>query len=136
MFYDFALTIPAGTPEGSYVEQRMKLTHGVVHRVEVEFAPGCRRYVYVKIYHGGHQLLPTNPEQSFRSDGHVIVIDEHYPLTSAPYELIVRGFSPDAVYPHTIIVRVGILPEEILLPSLSLSQVLRVFIGRLFGGRV
>ena len=56
MFYDFAITIPAKTPESAPVEEELKLTHGIIHRVEVEFYPGPRRYAWVKIFRGGHQV--------------------------------------------------------------------------------
>ena len=116
MFYDFAILIPAGTTEAAPKEETLKLTYGIIHRVEVEFTPGCHRYAFVRIYKDEHQLLPTNPDQAFASDGHTIVIDEHEELFYPPYTLVVRGYSPEADYDHTIIVRVGILPPQIIAP--------------------
>ena len=41
MLYVLALTIPANTAEATPYEEDLKLTDGVITRVEVEFPAGC-----------------------------------------------------------------------------------------------
>ncbi len=114
MFYDFAVTVTAGTPESSPASQALKLTAGVIQKVSILFPPGPHGMVKLKLMQGGHQFLPTNPDGVFATDDEVLDIDEFYELKSEPYELKAVVYSPGTSYPHTISVRIGILrPEEV-----------------------
>lgn len=128
MYYDFAVTVPAGTAENDPVTENLKLTKGIIHRVEVDFPAGCRGYVSLVIMHGGHQLFPENREGSFNAEGYTIPIDEHYPLLSKPYSLKAVAWSPDASYDHTITVRIGILDERVMSPLVELGGNLKKFL--------
>lgn len=128
MFYDFAITIPAGTSEDDPVEEELKLTHGVIHRVEVEFYPGPRRYVGLRIYHQEHQLYPTNPDGEFKTDGYTIAFDDFFELKTAPYALKARGYSPDADYSHVVTVRIGVVESKIALALLKMATGLEKFL--------
>ncbi len=121
MYYDFAVTIPAGTKENNPVEQTLKLTQGIIHRVEVSFPPGCHGLAFLRLLHEGSQKWPTNPSEAFNADGYTVPIDDYFPLDTAPYSLKAIGWSPDATYDHTITVRVGILSKETLVPGAALS---------------
>lgn len=112
MFYDFAITIKAKTTEAEPKEQILQLAYGIIHRVEVEFYPGPRRYAWVKIFRHEHQIWPTNLDGSFRTDGYTIAFDEYEELKVKPYELLVRGYSPDANYDHVVTIRIGILESK------------------------
>ncbi len=114
MFYDFAVTVPANTPELIPKTQEMKLTAGVIQKVSILFPPGPHGMVKLKLMEGGHQFLPTNPDGYFASDDEVLNIDEFYGLESAPYTLKAIAYSPDTTYNHTLRVRIGILrPEDV-----------------------
>lgn len=116
MFYDFEITIPAGTTKASPKEESFKLTKGVVHYVEVNFPAGCRGYVYLQLFDGEHQVWPTNRQGSFRGEGYTIPMNEYYKLYTSPYIIKAKGWSPDATYDHTLAVRIGSLKEEELEP--------------------
>ena len=128
MFYDFAITIPAGRTEDDPVEEILELNEGVIHRVEVEFYPGPRRYVYLKLFRHEHQLWPTNPDGSFRTDAYTISFDEYYELKGEPLQLLARGYSPDADYDHVVTVRIGIIESKIALLSLKIARGLERFL--------
>jgi len=125
LFYDFAITVPASTTEADPVEQKLKLTHGIIHLVEVRFRRGTDFRVGCRIYHFEHQLYPTNPEGDFRDDGRAITFKDHYKLTERPYTLTVRAYSPTATYDHTIYVRIGVLPETVLSPWAKVGRALK-----------
>ena len=61
------------------------------------------------------------------AEGYTIPIDDYFPLDAAPYSLKAVGWAPDAEYDHTITVRIGILPEEILSPLFGLGASLKKF---------
>lgn len=132
MFYDFALTVPADTQETSPAELRMKLTAGILHNVRILFPPGPHGLVKIRILEDGHQFLPTNPDGYFASDDEAIAIDEYYPLTAEPYTMRAIGYSPGTVYPHTIAIRIGILPSTSLQETTSLNDMLKKML-RFFG---
>ena len=113
VFYAFDLPIPASTTKASPVKVEADLSPGIIHRVEVEFPAGCAGLVYVAIRRGIHQVWPGNPDGAFRSDNFVIAWDEHYADLEKPYLLDLVGWNLDDTYPHTPIVRIGILPAEI-----------------------
>lgn len=131
MEYDFAIEVLAGTKKDDPKEQELNLTHGFVHWIGVEFPAGCRGYVYLVILHRLQQKWPTNIDQAFNAEGYTLPIREHFDLTEPPHTLLVRAWSPDAIWPHTITVRVGILPEETLTPLTGLGVMLNKFFKRL-----
>jgi len=110
VYYDVPLTIPANTPDLTPEDLEVKLTHGVIHRVEVEFPKYCAGLAYLQIYHMGHQVWPTNPGGAFNTDDYIIVIDDYFELLGPPYVLKLRGWNLDDTYSHTITVRFGMYP--------------------------
>jgi len=116
MFYDFSLTIPANTPQSSPQRQRIKLTQGVIHKVEIQFPSGCAGLVHVLIRDLEQQVWPTNRDGSFASDNYVISFIEFYELKEPPYEFELEGWNEDDTFDHTITFRFGVLPREALEP--------------------
>jgi hypothetical protein len=122
VFYDFAITVPKERTEASPVTQVMKLTQGVITRVEVQFPNGCAGLAHCKILHEESQKWPTPPSTSMASDGHAIVIDENFGLDTEPYQLKAVCWNDDDTYSHTIYVRVGVLRGEIAVMILKVFQ--------------
>lgn len=127
MFTEFAVTIPSGTELSSPHEEELKLSHGIICDMEVEFPAGCLYTVYFVLDRWGHKTWPEEGSVAMRSEDHTIKIKEHYPLTEAPYSIKARGWSPDAQHDHTIHVRITILPEWIVIPTLRLASALDKF---------
>jgi hypothetical protein len=134
MFYDFALTIPANTAQASPVTQELKLTAGIVHYVEIEFPSGCAGLAHVQIRQPEATYLPTNPDGSFHSDGHVIPIKEHLELGPGENTLKAVAWNLDDTYQHIVTVRIGVLAKEQLEPVTGLMALLQKFF-RLVGVR-
>ena len=131
MFYDFSFTIPANTPKAIPHTEDVKLTHGIIHRVEVGFPEGCVKLVHCVIKEGLHQHWPTNPDGSFNTDGYTIAFNEFLDFTRKPYILTLVGWSPTTIYPHTLEIRIGILPERVLLPEETFIQAFKKLLARL-----
>ena len=128
MFYDFELTVPAGTPAATPTEVKMQLTHGVVHTVRVDFPPGPRGEVYLAIFQGGVQRYPFNRGGYFRADNTYINFDDYLELTRAPYLLTAKGWAPTAAYDHTLHIEIGLVESRIALASLRLAAGLEKFL--------
>ncbi len=117
MYYDYAIVVPANTLAAAPVVERLKLTKGVIHRIEVGFPAGCQGMVYLALGNEGAQLWPLTRGCAFNAEDYNIPIDERYELAAAPFELEARAWSPGTSYQHTITVRVGVLSKETFEPS-------------------
>jgi len=124
MLYDFPLTIPADTKANAPVEQDVRLTHGVITRLEVEFHPGCNGMVYAYVRRGLHQLFPINPDGKARTDGGVVGASTYIELFYPPYELTLGGYSPGTAYDHELIYRLELTPREVAERSKTQATVL------------
>lgn len=132
MWYDFSLTIPAGTTEAKPEEKVLKLTYGIIHQVVVEAAPGNHREAKVRIYRFEHQIYPTNTEEAFALDSIPRDFEDRYELSQRPHELRVEGYAPDATYDHEYRIGIGIMAPEAF-PEYREAETLIAKIARLMG---
>lgn len=112
MYYDFAITVPANTTATSPLETELKLTHGIIHRVEVQFPIGTRALTHCRLLHHTFGHLPTNPSGSFASDGYTIPIDENLEFFSEPYIIKAVCWNDDDTWAHTVTIRFGIMESK------------------------
>jgi hypothetical protein len=112
MYYEKSLTIPKNTPSSAPVSAAIPVHPGVLKEVEVIFPPGPAGLAHVIIYYWGHQVFPSNPDSSFAGDDIKIEFNEEWDLPGVPFEFVVYGWNSDDTYPHTVTVRLGILPHD------------------------
>lgn len=112
MLYEYDLEVPANTAESDPVTLEMKLTAGVVNKVEVQFPTSTRALVHVQIFRAAHQVWPTNPEGNIKADGHTVVWDEDYKLEDEPLILIVSAWSEADTYDYTVTIRIAMMDLE------------------------
>jgi len=123
MFYRFGVTVPKNTPKESPVEQMVRLTAGVVEKVEITFPAGCAGLVGLRILRGGHQVWPTSPGEWFVSDDYTISFPEHYEILDEPLELRIQAYNEDTSYDHTPVVRFAVKAVEFDLLAFIAQQV-------------
>ena len=113
MLYRFGVTVPKNTPESSPHEVNVRLTVGVIERVEITFPAGCAGLVGLRILHREHVVWPTSPDEWFVTDDYTIQIHEHYMLTEGDQHLKIQTYNLDDTYDHTLIVRFEVrVPKE------------------------
>ena len=117
MFYAWDITIPAGRAEDNPLEQMLKLTKGVITRVDVKFPSGCHGLVKVRLRRREQQLIPLSSDEWVTGDGETIPTEAYYELETSPAQLKFIGCSPDTAYDHTITVRIQVLPGEVATSS-------------------
>lgn len=122
MFYDFAITVPANTAEASPVNEDLKLAHGIIHRIEVEFPVGCRKSTHCRLLHHSFGHLPTNPQGSFATDGYVIVITSPIEFYTRPYTIKAICWNLATDYPHTVTLRFDIVESKWALLLMNLLK--------------
>ncbi len=134
MIYERSITIPPNTPAEDPTRVDFAVDRGVIHYLEVEFPAGCAALAHLVIYYNSRQVFPSEADQDFASDNHVVQLNEYLPIDLEPLELSLRGWSDDDTYGHTLRVRVGLLRQEVLQPpdrSIPLLQQLtRLITGR------
>ena len=102
MLFDFDLVVPNGTLQSNPAELVVHLTRGTIRDIRVIFPPGPATLVHVQVLHNLFQLVPANPDGDLNYDDTKFNSPMEYDLDDNKYELILRGWSPDAVYTHTI----------------------------------
>jgi hypothetical protein len=102
MFFEYNVTYPPLIfPEEEQVDV-LRLTRGIVKRVEVVFPRGCAGLVGVRIFRGPIQIIPLNAPAWLDTDGETIGINTEIDLSVNPYEVEIRGYNLDDTYSHTI----------------------------------
>ena len=112
MFYEYTLNVPAGTKADDPYEMEALVEPGILTYAEIDFPPGCHRLVNVVVVEGKFQLFPRNPEETLKADAYVIPIKTKYNLKRGHNLLKLKGWSPNTVYNHKVIVRLTVEPEE------------------------
>lgn len=110
MLYEYGLTIPANTSKSAPVSAEVPVSPGRLVRVLILFPLGHRGYTHAWIQRGEHRLFPSDPEETFVGDGHIIDWPEDYVLDDIPYTFKVYGYNDDDSYQHTIYFHFAIIP--------------------------
>jgi len=134
MFFAWDIAIPAGTSASSPVEQTLKLTSGVITHVGVKFPSGCHGMVRVRLLHQTSQLVPLSRGEWVTGDDEEVPSETHFELWTTPYSLRFQGCSPGTTYPHTVTVRITVLPRAVA-SMIPLIELLTKIFGRMFGVR-
>lgn len=114
--------MPANTSASSPVEQTLKLTSGVITHIGVKFPAGCHGMVRVRLLHQTSQLVPLSRGEWVTGDDEEVPSETFFELWALPYSLRFQGCSPGTTYPHTVTVRVTVLPKAVasMLPLMDL----------------
>lgn len=124
MFYTFDyIPVVTDTMAAPHVLD-MYMTAGVVHQVDVLFQSGCNHQIFVRIFHGKHQLWPSNDGGKMRGDATVVSFREFYELLPGNTRLQAKIWTTLTGSFKEIVINVGVLPKAILQP-LSFEELLR-----------
>ena len=75
--------------------------------------------------------MATNPDGAFNSNDERIEFSEYQEFYRAPFELVLVGWNEDDTYDHTLEVRFGVLPEEVLAPERGFMAAFKQLLRRL-----
>jgi hypothetical protein len=108
----------------------LKVTRGLVYKVEIDFPPGPTGLLKVQIYDGGHQEWPATPGEYFITDGYCISFDDTLLKLAAPFQFDVYTWNLDETYAHGVTVRIGMVSSELymarFLPSFGYKELRRI----------
>lgn len=130
MFFNYSVSTPKATASVPGLITELKICRGVIHQLDFVFPPGPQGLLHVALYDSLHQCWPTNPGEMFAGDNSTISFREHFPVLYEPFILDLHTYNDDDTWPHTVVVRIGILPVEILAPwLLGYDERLRAALG-------
>jgi len=132
--YVLPFTVKANTPEESPFQAELKLEETLITRFELHFPDGCAGMVKVRVFYGIKQIYPKEEGTYFSGNDETISFREHFRGPSIPWKLRVVASSPDTRYDHSLILRLGTLPEEVAAPGIWLKRLVDAF-RRLIGLR-
>jgi hypothetical protein len=132
MNYAWDITIPALTLKTSPVTQILKLSKGVITKVEFKWPAGPQGLAHVALNYGEFQLIPLNRDDDISGDDETIVLPEYYELDEAPYQLKLYAWNDDDTYPHTVTVRITVLPKFVA-TLMPIAEFLGKLTRRIFG---
>ena len=122
-FYEFDVTAPANTPITNPVVVLARLVKGVIVQWEIAIPPGVQGLTGTFVRRAGHQIVPHNPESYLKGDDDRIVWPDNYVLDDEPLTLGLYTWNLDDSYPHTITVRIAVVPmaqaeDQLVAPGL------------------
>jgi hypothetical protein len=112
MLFDYDIVVPAATPQTLPSVKVCKLTSGRLQEIRVKFPPGPATLVHIVIVEGLHQLLPVNPGGTLNIDDETVMSSNLNYRMNSPFEVIIIGWSPSAVYDHTITCQFDVQPSK------------------------
>lgn len=133
MIYQSTIKTLKGPAAFTYKHSVLKVCKGLVYKVEIAFPPGCTGLLKVKIFDGGHQTWPSNPEESFHTDNFIISFEDTLLKLAAPFQYDIYTVNEDTLYDHSVTVRIGMVSKEIymarFLPTIAYQEMLKVLVA-------
>jgi len=122
MIFAWDITISADTKATSPNTKILKLSSGVITKIEIKFARGCHGMVKVRLLHQESQLVPLSRGEWVTGDDEAVSFPEFFELWTTPYQLKFVGCSPGTGYDHTVTVRIAVLPKVVasMIPVIEL----------------
>lgn len=124
MFYTWNFTLPLGKDATQKTKEILSLERGTITRCEVVFPSGCAGLVFCHINQTLHQVYPKNPDYQYTGNGETIMASDEYELKEEPFQLEFYGWNTDEVYPHTVTVRIQLVPKREII-RLAVAEALR-----------
>lgn len=115
MYYAWNFTLAADRSEVTKTKTDMFMEKGTITKVEIIFPVGCSNLVFVHLDDAAHQVWPKSPDYKFIGDGAHIICTDEYEIKEPPYCIQFHGWNTDEVYPHTVTVRIQIVPAKEIL---------------------
>lgn len=135
MDYWYAVKTSANVTEANAIKTELKLIDGIITKVWMVHPEGCHGLAYAAIFHGGHQLYPTNPEGAYHGNAVPMEWEDNYKLET-PAILTLKTWNLDDIYDHTLYLRITVLRGVVDVATQALLDTLSIIKQLLTGRRV
>lgn len=112
MIFQKSITTKANTTKDNSIKTKIKITKGLLYKIEVYFPPGSSGLLGVRIYDNVECIYPTGYDEFFRGDSCLISFDDTYVFNVTPFEVYIETYNLDDLYDHEVIVRLGIITQD------------------------
>lgn len=128
MFYAWNVTLPYGKTAANKTKLELLLEKGTITRFELTFPTGCANLAFVHVNDALHQVYPKNPDYQFTGNGITIYSTDEYEIKEPPYTLQFYGWNTDDTYPHTVTIRIQLVPAKEIMHRVlgGLSNIMKV----------
>jgi len=117
VYYEFDITVPAGTTETNATETIQKIQRGVITYAEVQFPDGCVGLVKLRGFLNATQIWPRNKEGYVHGNNDVVPINEYLEVGRGKNTLRFKTWNDDDTYSHTLTVRITVSDPDIFNPT-------------------
>ena len=128
MFYEFRITTDASTTEASPKRTVYKLTHGVITKASIQFPNGSAGLLRCRVKLGGALLWPRNVLSYISGDGNTIPITEYAKVYYGHNRLEIITWNNSTRFSREVIIRVMVLPEEVVNQTKIFSDIRKALI--------
>ena len=115
MIYSAEITTVKNTAKTALKRTTLKITKGLVYKIEFYFPRGSAGLMGVAVFDGSYSIWPSTIGQFFSGDDVIISFDDMYLKEAAPFMFHIYTYNLDDTYNHLIHVRVGLVSKEVYL---------------------
>ena len=115
MIYTANITTVKNTAKTSLKKTTIRVTKGLVYKVEFYFPAGSSGLMGLAVFDGLYQAWPSSVGEFFLGDDLTIPFDDLYLKESAPFEFQCYTYNTDDTYDHLVTVRIGLVSSEVFM---------------------
>lgn len=113
MIYTANITTKLDTAKTALKKTTIKVTTGLVYKVEFYFPSGSAGLMGVAVFDGLYQVWPSSVGEFFIGEDQMISFDDMYLKESAPFEFQCYTYNEDDTNPHFVSVRIGLVSSDV-----------------------
>lgn len=125
MWMRYSAVIPAGTPNTAPYRLSIEIPGGVITKTRMRYPPGPRGQVSTAVFQGVVKMFPREGSGWFIGDDEAVE-SICYIENIAGWEWSIEGFSPNALFDHTVYVDIFILREDVVNPWQTVKDLVSV----------
>jgi len=112
MIYSVNITTLADRKKDNLLRTTIRVTKGLVYKVEFYFPPGSAGLMGVAVFDGLYQAWPSNVGEFFTTDDETISFDDLFLKGAAPFTFQCYTYNLDTKNKHMVGVRIGMVSDE------------------------
>lgn len=113
MIYVANITTPKDTAKTDLMKTVIRVTSGLVYKVEFYFPAGSAGLMGVAVFDGMYQVWPSSVGEFFIGEDQMISFDDMYLKDAAPFEFQCYTYNIDDTYEHAVAVRIGLVLKDV-----------------------
>lgn len=127
MIYIANITTPINRAKTALLKTTIRVTSGLVFKVEFYFPAGSAGLMGVAVFDGLYQVWPSTVGKFFTGEDQLISFEDMYLKEAAPYEFQCYTFNEDDTHVHFVSVRIGLVSSDVFLARFMPSRTSRDF---------